>query len=211
MLNKLWAGMLLIGIIFAALTGRMDAVTNGMLEAAKEAVTLSITMLGVMSFWMGMMEVATKAGLVQSAAKKIEPVICFLFPNIPEGHKAKDYITTNFIANILGLGWAATPAGLRAMEELGKLEEEREISYRECEDRKSKKRPALGKGAASDEMCTFLVLNISSLQLIPVNVIAYRSQYGSVSPTAIVGPGIVATLASTLVAVVFCKIMCRKQ
>ena len=114
-----------------------------------------------------------------------------------------EFISANMIANFLGLGWAATPFGLKAMEELGKLEEER---------RQGK---ALGtvreSGMASNEMCTFLILNISSLQLIPVNIIAYRSQYGSVNPTAIVGPAIVATLVSTAVAVVFCKGMERRK
>ena len=106
-------------------------------------------------------------------------------------------------ANVLGLGWAATPAGLRAMEELSKLEEDR---------RKGRlPGPVRKKGIASNEMCTFLILNISSLQLIPVNVIAYRSQYGSVNPAAIVGPGIAATAVSTLVAVVFCKIIDGKR
>ena len=107
----------------------------------------------------------------------------------------------NFVANFLGLGWAATPAGLRAMETLAQLEEER----------REKQIPVVPRGTASNEMCTFLILNISSLQLIPVNVIAYRSQYGSVNSTAIVGPAIVATAVSTGVAVVFCKVMNRKK
>ena len=107
----------------------------------------------------------------------------------------------NFVANFLGLGWAATPAGLKAMECLADLEEERRTADHF----------AMPRGIASNEMCTFLILNISSLQLIPVNVIVYRSQYGSVNPTAIVGPGIVATLVSTVVAIVFCKVMDRKR
>lgn len=110
--------------------------------------------------------------------------------------------TANYIANFLGLGWAATPAGLAAMESLAKLEEERRAAHI----------PAMPRGVASNEMCTFLILNISSLQLIPVNVIAYRAHYGSVNPTAIVGPGILATAVSTAVAVVFCKVMdCKKR
>ncbi len=109
-------------------------------------------------------------------------------------------------ANILGLGWAATPAGLKAMEELKNLEEERRAA-----GGISGKLPAVPKGVASDEMCVFLILNISSLQLIPMNVVAYRSQYGSVNPTAIVGPAILATAVSTLAGVVFCKVMDGKQ
>ncbi len=123
-------------------------------------------------------------------------------------------------ANFLGLGWAATPAGLKAMEELEKLEEERRRSrggmsvkygYGGNVSGRGRMRAAVPKGVASNEMCTFLILNISSLQLIPMNVIAYRSQYGSVNPAAVVGPGIVATAVSTGVAVVFCKVMDRKR
>lgn len=196
-MNYLWAGMIIIGVIFGAFNGKMPDVTNAALDSAKEAVTLCITMMGVMSFWVGMMEIATRAGIIEMASKKMRPLIHFLFPEIPNGHKANEHITTNFIANFLGLGWAATPAGLKAMSELGKLEEERRTVHSD----KARK-----KGVASNEMCTFLIMNISSLQLIPVNVIAYRSQYGSVNPAAIVGAGIIATAVSTLVAMIFCKL-----
>lgn len=198
MLNFLWAGMIMIGILYGALQGNLGEVTNAALDSSKEAVTLCITMMGVMSFWVGLMEIATKAGILQRATKGIMPVIRFFFPNIPKGHMANQHIATNFIANILGLGWAATPAGLKAMEALGELEE----------DRRKGKAPGVArkKGIASNEMCTFLILNISSLQLIPINIIAYRSQYGSVNPAGIVGPGLVATAISTLVAALFCKL-----
>ena len=189
MLNYLWAGMIIVGIIFAAFTGKMADVTNAALDSSKEAVTLCITMMGVMSFWVGIME---------TAAKKMRPLIRFLFPELPEGHPAEEHITSNIIANVLGLGWAATPAGLKAMEALADLEEDRR--------RGKLPGPVRKKGIASNEMCTFLVMNISSLQLIPVNVIAYRSQYGSVNPAAIVGAGILATAVSTGVAVVYCKL-----
>jgi spore maturation protein A len=145
----------------------------------------------------------------------LEPFIQFLFPNIPKNHPAAEHISMNMIANILGLGWAATPAGLKAMESLAKLEEERELQNNLQTIHNSKKRKTgyrnQGKEIASDEMCTFLIINISSLQLIPVNIIAYRSQYGSVNPTAVIGPGIVATLVNTVVAVVFCKLMSKKR
>lgn len=202
MLNYLWAGIILAGILFGAFNGRMEEITNAALDSSKEAVTLCITMIGVMAFWTGIMEIASKAGIIGMASRKMRPLIRFLFPDIPEGHRAGEHITTNFIANFLGLGWAATPAGLRAMEELGRLEE----------DRRSGKAfgPARAKGVASNEMCTFLIINISSLQLIPMNVIAYRSQYGSPNPAAIVGAGIVATMVSTGVAVIFCRIMDRR-
>ncbi len=201
MLNYLWGFMILIGIVYAALSGTLPSVTDAALNSAKEAVALSITMVGVMSFWVGLMRIAEEAGIIKNAAKRLMPYLRFLFPGIPREHKAFQYIATNFIANVFGLGWAATPAGLKAMEELSGLEKERQkgrgIKYVEG-------------GAASKEMCTFLILNISSLQLIPVNIIAYRSQYGSGNPAAIVGPGMVATITSTVAAVIFCKIMEKK-
>lgn len=201
MLNYLWAGMILVGVVFGAFNGRMQAITNAALDSSKEAVTLCITMIGVMAFWTGIMEIASRAGIVQMASRKMRPLLRFLFPGIPEGHKAEEHIATNFIANFLGLGWAATPAGLKAMEEMGKLEDDRRAGRAAG--------PARNKGIASNEMCTFLIVNISSLQLIPVNVIAYRSQYGSANPAAIVGAGIVATAVSTGVAMFFCKMMDR--
>ncbi len=203
MLNYLWAGMILIGIIFAAFTGRMPDITNAALDSSKEAITLCITMMGVMSFWVGLMEIASKAGIIRGASRRIRPLVRFLFPELPGDHPAQEHITTNIIANVLGLGWAATPAGLRAMEELSKLEDDRRKGRLPGKARK--------KGIASNEMCTFLIINISSLQLIPVNVIAYRSQYGSVNPAAIVGPGIAATAVSTIVAVMYCKMVDGKR
>lgn len=201
MLNYLWAGMMMLGIIYAAFTGRMPDITNAALDSSKEAITLCITMIGIMSFWVGLMEIATKAGIIEQLSRKLKPLIHFLFPNLPDNHPAATHITTNIIANILGLGWAATPAGLLAMEDLALLEEER----------RAKKKKAAPRGVASSEMCTFLILNISSLQLIPVNIIAYRTQYGSVDPGAILGPGIAATAVSTGAAILFCKIMERKK
>ena len=197
MLNYLWAGMILTGVIFAAFSGTMPDITNAALDSAKEAITLCITMMGVMSLWMGLMEIAAKSGIIRSASRRIRQLIHFLFPRLPHGHPAEEAITTNMIANILGLGWAATPAGLKAMEELSNLEQER----------RDRRLPAQKQGVASNEMCTFLILNISSLQLIPVNVIAYRSQYGSVNPAAIVGAAIIATTISTLAGILYCK--CR--
>lgn len=192
MLNYLWAFMMLVGILWGAFHGTMDQITQGALNSAGEAVSLCITMLGVMSLWTGILEIGQRAGLIDQLAEKMSPVLRFLFPNLPKDHPANLAIATNMIANILGLGWAATPAGLRAMKELENTE-------------------GRTKGTASNEMCTFLIINISSLQLIPINMIAYRSQYGSGNPTAIVGPGIMITAVSTGAAVVFCKMMDRRR
>jgi spore maturation protein A len=190
-MNELWAGMMVVAIFYGAIHGTIPEVTQAALDGSREAVTLCLTMLGILSFWMGMMQIADASGLIGKMTRGIRPVLHWLFPRLPADHPAMDQIAINCIANILGLGWAATPAGLKAMEELAKLEKERRSP----------------PGVASNEMCTFLILNISSLQLIPVNVIAYRSQYGSVNPTAIVGPAILATAVSTAVGVTFCKIM----
>lgn len=195
-MNILWSGMILIGILYGALTGNMQEVTDAALASAKEAVNLCITMVGVMALWVGLMEIARESGIIEGVLRKLRPLLRFLFPQIPEHYPVMEHIAVNFVANFLGLGWAATPAGLRAMKSLAELEEEQKT---------------VQKGDASNAMCTFLILNISSLQLIPVNMIAYRSQYGSVNPTAIVGPGILATAASTGAAILFCKIMDRKR
>ncbi len=199
-MNYLWGGMVIVGIIYGALTGNLNEVTNGAINASKEAVTLAIALLGVTAMWSGLMEIASGAGIIDWLTRKIRPILRFLFPRIPKGHPALEAISVNMIANFFGLGAAATPAGLRAMEELEGLEEDRR-----------KKGHGMPRGTANREMCTFLIVNISSLQLIPVSVIAYRGQYGSVNPTAIVGPAIVATAVSTLAGVVFCKVMDKRR
>ena len=196
MLNYLWAGMILTGVLWGAFHGQLAAVTEGALTSAKEAVTLCITMLGVMTLWTGVLEVGKRAGLIDQLSRRMRPVLRFLFPRLSPDSEAAKQISVNMIANMLGLGWAATPAGLMAMEELKKVEEER---------------GELPAGTASNEMCTFLIINISSLQLIPINMIAYRSQYGSVNPAAIVGPALAATLFSTVVAVIAVKILGKSR
>ncbi len=198
-MNYLWSGMILIGIIYACFNGTLPEVTTAALESAKEAVSLCITMLGVMSFWMGLMHIAERAGLIAALTVKLKPILRFLFPNIPKDHAANIYLAENIIANIFGLGWAATPAGLKAMEELQKINEENCKRYGENKHR--------GKEIATKEMCDFLILNISSLQLVPINIIAYRSQYGSANPMDIMGAAIMATTVGTLTAILFCKCM----
>lgn len=200
MLNYIWAFMILVGVIYAALTGNMAAVTDAALGSAGEAVSLCITMAGVMALWMGLMKIAEEAGLIAGLTSGIQPFLSFMFPHLPKDHEARKYIATNFIANILGLGWACTPAGLKAMEALAKLEKERG-NPKYLEER--------GARTASREMCTFLILNTSSLQLIPVNMIVYRTQYGSSNPAAVIAPAIAATLISTAAAVIYCR--CRDR
>ena len=212
MLNILWGAMMLIGITYGAMTGHMGEITDAALSSAKEAVVLCITMAGIVAMWMGVMEIARSSGMIEKMTEKMQPMLRFLFPNLPRDHPAMEYISANIIANFLGLGWGATPFGLKAMEKLAELEEgRRQENGQEADINSRGKLRVLPRGTASNEMCTFLILNISSLQLIPVNIIAYRSQYGSTNPAGIVGPGIVATLLSTAVAIVFCKLKDRKR
>lgn len=183
MISYLWGFMIIIGIIIGVLNGNISEVGNATINSSKEAVTLCISMVGIMAMWTGIMQIAKKCGLVASFTKVLRPIIRFLFPDLPREHVVNEYISSNMIANILGLGWAATPMGLMAMRELKKLNRDSDL--------------------ASCDMCTLLIVNISSLQLIPVNIIAYRSQYGSVNPAEILMSGIIATVISTLAGVVF--------
>lgn len=220
MLNILWVIMIAGGISFAAFHGTMGKITESFISSSTEAVNLCIFMLGVIGVWNGMMEIAVKSGLMKKIARAMYPFIHWLFPDIPPRHKANEYIAANMAANILGLGWAATPAGLKAMRELQKLEEGSSSKRSKASDRRAfdksgvsnkdrvpDRNGTLDGSRASDMMCAFLVLNISSLQLVPINMIAYRSQYGSVSPTAVVLPAICATMISTLAGIVFIKMM----
>lgn len=212
MLNILWVIMMAGGILFASFHGTMGKVTEALIDSSTEAVNLCIFMLGIIGVWNGMMEIAVKSGLMKRIAQVMYPFIHWLFPDIPRGHKANEYIAANMAANILGLGWAATPAGLKAMQELRSLDEGKQKRWTDRKDRRTFLRDSGGKapagsGRASDMMCAFLVLNISSLQLIPINMIAYRSQYGSVEPAAIVLPSIVSTAISTLAGILFIKAM----
>lgn len=197
-MSFLWGGMILTGIVYAIFTGRLTEITEGLLQSSKEAVNLCIFMAGITAVWTGIMRIAEKSGLIQQMTVIFHPVIKFLFPALKKDSEEQKYISLNFISNMLGLGWAATPAGLKAMQLLEKKNRE------EC------RRNGEASDKASHEMCTFLILNVSSLQLIPVSMIAYRSQYGSVAPTAITGPAIITTFVSTLTAVIFCKWMGRK-
>ncbi len=194
MLNYLWGFMILTGMLWGAANNNLEAVTQGLLDSAAEAVTLSITMAGIMSFWSGILEVGNQSGLIEWLAGKMGPVLSFLFPELEKDHPARLPIAVNMVANMLGLGMAATPAGLEAMKLLQK-------------DEKLEKE----KNLASNTMCCFLIINISSLQLVPVSMIAYRSQYGSADPVAVLGPALLATGCSTLTAVIFCKLMVLRK
>lgn len=191
MMNYLWGGMLLLGVIYGAFAGTLDAVTEAIINSAKEAVNLVIAIAGITAFWTGIMKIAEQTGLVEKLARRIQPLLRFLFPELKNQEKANYYISLNFLSNFLGLSHASTSSGLLAFQELDRLNGYSTI--------------------ASKSMCTFLIINVSSLQLLPINMIAYRAQYGSPNPVAIVGPAILATGMSTLAAVIFCRIMNGKK
>lgn len=190
MLNYLWSFMVIFSILISGFKGGMQQVTSAALVSASDAVSLCIKMAGIVALWMGIMRIAEKAKLIDTLAHKLTPLLDFLFPEVPREHAARKYIAANLIANFLGLGWAATPPGLKAMIELQKLNK--------------------AKHLASHSMCMFLIINISSVQLVSINMISYRSSYGSLNPTEIIAPSIVATLFSTLIAILFAKIMYKK-
>ena len=191
MMNYLWGGMLLLGVIYGAFAGTLDGVTEAIINSAKEAVNLVIAIAGITAFWTGIMKIAEQTGLVFKLARRIQPLLRFLFPELKNQEKANYYISLNFLSNFLGLSHASTSSGLLAFQELDRLNGYSTI--------------------ASKSMCTFLIINVSSLQLLPINMIAYRAQYGSPNPAAIVGPAIFATGMSTLAAVIFCRIMNGKK
>ncbi len=202
----LWGGMLLIGIVYGVLVGNVDEVTKAFVSCSEEAVSLCISMAGITAMWTGMMKIAENSGLVTELAAKMRPLIRFLFPKLDTESKAAHYICLNFLSNVLGLSWASTSSGLCAMKELKELQLQKENAEKNTEDSGKKDAVKNSSMIASNEMCTFLIINVSSLQLIPVNMIAYRAKYGSADPTAIVGPAILATAVSTAVAVIFCRI-----
>ncbi|CAI8850506.1 MULTISPECIES: nucleoside recognition domain-containing protein [unclassified Brevibacillus] len=180
MLNVIWLGLIVISIVVAAMTGRMEAINAAAFEGAKTGVTVCLGLLSVLAFWMGMMRIAEKSGLLELLARVLSPIIQILFPDVPKGHPAMGYILSNMSANLLGLGNAATPMGLKAMEELQKLNPD--------------------KQNASAAMCTLLAINTASITIIPTTMIAIRMQYGSVNPVEIVGTTLLSSFAATIVA-----------
>ncbi|MDD3652780.1 MAG: nucleoside recognition domain-containing protein [Desulfotomaculaceae bacterium] len=188
MVNLIWLGMIVFGIIVAGVNGNIEVITKAALDSANDAVTISISLIAIMTFWLGIMKLAEEAGLIRALAWLVRPVMRFLFPSVPKDHPAMGAIVMNLSANILGLGNAATPMGLIAMRELQKLNRGREDT-------------------ASEAMCTFLALNTSCVTLIPTTIIGIRLLYGSADPTEIVGPTIMATAISMAAAVLFDRLL----
>ena len=185
MLNYIWLGLILCAVIFGGFTHHMDEVAQEGIKGAEKAVEIALKLIGVMALWLGVMRLAEKAGLVQLLARGIRPLMRRLFPDVPPEHPAMGSMMMNMAANVLGIGNAATPLGLRAMRDLQRLNPH--------------------PGTASNAMCTFLAINTSSIQLIPANQIAMLAAAGSVRPTAIIGTALVATTVSTIVGIVSVK------
>ncbi|MGB9804521.1 nucleoside recognition domain-containing protein [Desulfofundulus sp.] len=188
MVNYIWLGMIVFGILVAGANGHVEVVTRAALEGADKAVKTSLNLIAIISFWLGIMKLAEAAGLVRALARLVRPVTRFLFPDVPANHPAMGAIIMNLSANILGLGNAATPMGLIAMQELQKL---------------NKGDPR----TATSAMCTFLALNTSCITLIPTTIIGIRVMYGSTDPTAIVGTTIFATTCGMTVAIIVDRIL----
>ncbi|NLN07390.1 MAG: nucleoside recognition protein [Firmicutes bacterium] len=176
MINIIWFAMMFIGLVVAAATGKIDAVSEVIFSSAEQAVAVAFSMISVMTFWLGIMKIIEKSGLIHWVVKILRPLSVLLFPRLPQNHPAVHAILMNMSANLLGMGSAATPFGLKAMQELQKLNPD--------------------AGSASDEMCTFLAVNTSSITLLPTTVIALRAASGSQNPTEIVGTTIMATLVA---------------
>ncbi|OIK15526.1 spore maturation protein [Bacillus sp. MUM 116] len=181
MVNYIWVCLTIIGIVFAMINGKMEDVNKAIFSGAQDAVTLCIGLISILVFWLGMMRIAQEAGLLDKLSKLFRPLVKRLFPDVPVNHPAMGYILSNMISNMFGLGNAATPLGIKAMEELKKLNG--------------------GKNSASRSMVTFLAINTASITIIPTTVIAIRMTYNSSSPTEIVVPTVIATILSALAAI----------
>lgn len=181
MVNYIWVIMTLIGIVFGIANGTLEDINKAVFVGAREAVTLCIGLISVLVFWLGMMRIAEESGLLERLAKLFRPIVKRLFPEVPPDHPAMGYILSNMIANMFGLGNAATPLGIKAMEELQELNG--------------------GKKTASRSMVTFLAINTASITIIPSTVIAIRMTYHSSSPTEIVVPTLIATIISAVGAI----------
>lgn len=181
MVNKIWLGLIMIGFLFAAIKGDINIVTQAAFEGAATGVTVCLGLISVLVFWLGIMKLAEEAGLVKTISKLLGPVVSYLFPDVPKNHPAMGYILSNMSANLLGLGNAATPMGIRAMQQLQELNPD--------------------KDNASPAMCTLLALNTASITLIPTTLIAIRLNFQSANPAEIVGSTLLATAIATMAAI----------
>jgi spore maturation protein A len=189
MLNYIWLSMIILAVVVGGINGKIQDVTKSAIDSAAGAVTIAIGLIGYMALWLGIVKIAEDSGLMSLLAKAIAPILKRLFPDVPAGHPAMASMTMNIAANMLGLNNAATPLGLKAMEDLEKLNSH--------------------PGIATNAMCTFLTVNTAGLQLIPATMIAVMSSAGSKEPTAIIGTTLGATFAALVVGITTVKILER--
>ena len=190
MLNKIWPVFIIVAYIYAILNGNVDKINNSIFESTSSAVQLSITFLGTICLWNGIMKIAQNTSIITKLTQILKPVINFLFPEMKSNEKAKEEISMNIIANMLGLGNAATPLGLKAM--------------------KTMQKDNMEKDTVSNSMAMFIVLNTASLQLIPTTVIAIRSSLNSENPTSIIIPVWIATILAAIAGITTAKILMKK-
>lgn len=191
MVNYIWAILIGLGIIYSFLSGNIEVINNSILTNANEALDLILNLLPIIVLWTGILKIAEDSGLLDKFAKILNPLLSKLFPDIPASNKALGYISSNIVANMLGLGSAATPAGLKAMNELQKINQE--------------------KDTASTPMITFLVLNTAGVTLIPTTILALRAAYKSISPGEIILPAIIATTCSSIAGLTLDYIIRKKN
>jgi len=189
MLNYIWFGLMACALVVAAFTGRADAVTKAAIDSAKTAVEISLGLVGIMTLWLGMMRVAERAGLVSLLGRMLRPLSRLVFPEVPADHPAIGAIVMSVAANMLGLANAATPLGIKAMEELQGLNEDKET--------------------ASNAMVMLMALNTTGVQLIPATMIGVLVAAGSTSPTAIIAPTLIATFSGLVAAMVSARLLQR--
>ena len=190
MLNILWPIFIILSFIYALISGKVNEVNNGIFESLTDAVELSITFLGTMCLWTGIMEIAKQTNLINKMTHLLKPLINFLFPDLKRNESAKQEISMNMIANILGLGNAATPLGIKAMKTMQK------------ENAK--------KDTLTNSMMMFIVINTASIQLIPTNVIAIRTSLNSQNATGIILPVWIATIIAAIVGIAFTKFLIKR-
>lgn len=190
MVNIIWLSMILIGVIYGLFTGNIETINNTIIDSTKVSLDLFMKIFPVVAIWMGIMEIAEESKLLQKLSNSLSPLLTKLFPEIPKGHESLSYIASNVIANMFGLGSAATPFGLKAMDSLQKLNKK--------------------KDTASRSMITFLVLNTSGVTIVPTTIISLRLMYGSLEPTKIVGACIISTICSTIGGLIVDRILARR-
>lgn len=190
MVNKVWGFLIVIGIVFSVFTGSIEVINTEILESTKTALDMILKILPVMGLWLGIMNIASKSGLLIKFSQLISPLLKKIFPEIPENHESIGYISSNIVANMFGLGNAATPFGLKAMKSLQELN--------------------LKKDTATRSMITFLVINTCGLTIIPTTVISLRMMYGSQNPTFILLPCIIVTFSSLIIGLLIDRLLAKK-